>query len=149
MDTASTIAKFEAKPPLWITRYNLIKELEEKSAWWISLLKQETSNLDDWMTQSPFWNVRMDYRDWYRCYDPPSDDYFTICPIIEKVRYDYMLALNQVRELCVKINMSENEISKQVYELRQMMWREAQKETLCCLYGKIPDDMVSEIISYY
>lgn len=151
--------KLEKKPPLWVTRRSLITELEDKTALWISkqysgssdkyvyddIRKNKGTYVDDnygYLAVSPFWYFRMAerYDHWYNRKDTYDD-------INEKVRYDYYLAL-KTPDFCSYIEMSDEQIKKNVYEPRQQMWREAHRETLVELYGKISDDMVTEIISF-
>lgn len=167
--TDATIAKLNAKPPLWIRRRMVINEIDDKTAHWVALLFSAPSREfiyedfrnnrndynDSYLSQSPFWNYRMFHRSRHDFWRTRGNSYNDIN---DKIRYDYMIAINQAQELPISIDrvqelpfnieMSANEIEKQEYGPRQIMWREAQRETLFGLYGKISDDMVTEIISF-
>lgn len=91
--------------------------------------------IEDRFTESPFWNYCMEYRDRYFGARIGYQD------INKKVLYDYALTL-----LYSPI-MTNEELNKHELETRQIMWREAQKEKLFLLYGKIPDDVFNHILS--
>jgi hypothetical protein len=151
----ATITNLNKKPPLWITRYRLIKELEDKSAQWISLQFSGTSrefvyhdvrkNKEeyDYLSASPFWNYRM--ADRYDYWTGRTDTYNDIN---EKVRYEYHLALKEPNSCFGNIYMSDDLLNKNKYETRISMWREAKRETALELYGKISDDILREIVAF-
>lgn len=97
-------------------------------------------DVSEYLTQSPFWLYFMD------CRDRNCGDYRDIH---EKVKYDYALALNSmVEDIIFTIPLSSSEINKHIYSIRDIMWREAQKEKLISLYKKVPIDVINEMLVY-
>ncbi len=131
----------------------VLNELKDETAYWIcsqlernhydgdfythmvNFVKHNKENLEDKLTQSPFWLYSMEYRDRYsytsmgRCED-----------INKTVRYDYGVAFN------FRL-ITQDEYNKHSYQIRQMMWREAQREKLLALYGKVPIDVLNEMLT--
>jgi hypothetical protein len=152
----ATIAKLNKKPPLWITRQNVIRELDDRRIAYIvqsfsgtsqdyvreNLRKNKKSEYRDHLTTSPYWRFSM----WNRIYDGQNVKFNDIN---EKVRCDYYDALYEDNMLYrAQICMVKEFITKNENESRNAMWRAVQHETMLGLYGKICDDMLNEILSF-
>lgn len=107
----------------------------------IHYMRNNKEQFPDWLTQSPIWAFRMHmrYADSFYLNEKGHDAY---ADINSKVLYDYSFADNDIK-------MSDEQLDKYKYETRQVMWREAQREkTVDALYGKIPDDILNEILNF-
>jgi len=156
MDT--TIAKLNKKPPFWITRYNLIRQLDDLTNDIISQcfsgssrdfvyrdLRKNKGTYADHLTTSPFWRLRM----WDR-----TDDgvHLKFNNINENVRYDYYKALCGPDTIYgvygSQFRMLMEFCKKNEYETKNNMWRAVQHETMLGLYSKICDDILNEILTF-
>jgi len=95
----------------------------------------------DTIRNSPYWLIRM-----MQCNVSENDNH-------KKVWFDYMNALCEFREphynmQFVHVDISKENYNRKLYETREMMWKEAQKEKLMMLYGKVPTDVLNEMLSY-
>jgi hypothetical protein len=148
-------AKLKKKPPLWITRQNVIRELDDITNDYVSQSFSGTSQ--DYVRRdlrknkycyelqfntSPYWRFSM----WNRIWDGQNVKFNDIN---EKVRCDYYEALYEDNMLYrAQICMVKEFITKNENEERNAMWTAIQHETLLGLYGKISDDILNEILSF-
>ena len=165
----ATIAKLDKKPPLWITRQNVIRELDDLTNKYISECfsgssrnfvyrelceKKNKGEYDDCLTTSPFWRLRMGDRTYWPCWDGRHLRFNNIKHlhfnnINEKVRCDYYNALCEGNMLFpAQIPMVIEYRKKNEYETKNNMWKAVQHETILGLYGKICDDVLNEILSF-
>jgi len=100
----------------------------------INYVKNNKDLIEDGFTESPFWNYCMEYRDRYFNARIGYQD------INEKVLYDYAFTLY--------FPMTDEELNKYEFNIRQIIWREVQQEKALLLYGKIPDDILNQILSF-
>jgi len=90
-------------------------------------------------TQSPFWNYHMYYIRY--CYgffhntNPYQD-------IHEKVLYDYSFKDNDI------LRKNEEQINQYLSKTRRIIWKGVEQEKALLLYGKIPNDILNEILSF-
>jgi len=106
-------------------------------------LDEDTRNfIVDQIKNSPFWFHSMEHRD--RSLNDYRGGYkvetFGYDDINEKVLYDYCF-------MSPVVDMRDEQFYNQEYETREIMWREAQKETLL-LSNKLPVEMLFEIVSF-
>jgi len=154
------IAKLNKKPPLWITRQKVIKELDDLTNECISQcfsgssrafvyhdLRKNKGEYDDHLTTSPFWKLRMwdriEYGEQVKFNDINEnvryDYYKALCGFNSNVTYGvYGLQYARLKEFC-KINE---------YETKNNMWRAVQHEVMLGLHGKVCDDMLNEILAF-
>ena len=138
----------------------VIQELKQQTIYWICYqldgsyidngsywnmhhyVKDNKDKIDDDLTESPYWLYSMECRNRYTWLN--FDD------LNVKVRCDYKTALSQHRGILGSdsIQMTKEEIKATIYGLRNMMWREAQREKLTMLYGKVPTDVLNEMLMY-
>lgn len=134
--------------------YEVLEELKDKCAACICDLREynmgmsdlekfryirnNKDKLPDDETESPFWSYRMynRYCTGLYCMINAYDD------INEKVLYDYSLAKSDIR------NSNKEQINNYKFVTNQIIWREVQQERALLLYGKIPDDVLNEILSF-
>jgi hypothetical protein len=114
----------------------------------LNYFRNNKDALPDWVTKSPLWMFRMYLRYAYEVnnvneYGYNANAYEAYADINEKVLYDYSFADKYIR-----LFLPHNLLDKYKYETRQIMWREAQREKALVLYGKIPDDILNEILNF-
>lgn len=153
----ATIAKLNKKPPLWITRQNLIRELDNLTNDYISQCFSGSSRYfvyrdlcenknkgeyEDYLTTSPFWRLRMGDRAW-------DGHYLQFNNVNHKVRYDYYNALFEGNMLYgAQISMLKEYCKKNEYDTKNNIHRAIQHEILLGLYGKVCDDILNEILLF-
>ena len=153
----ATIAKLDKKPPLWISRQNLIMEIDDltndciaqsfsgSSRYFVYRDLCENKNKSEYrdhLTTSPFWRLRMGDRAW-------DGDYLKFDDVNEKVHYDYYNALYEGDMLYgAQISMLKEFSKKNESETRNNIRRAIQQEVMLGLYGKICDDILNEILLF-
>ena len=89
---------------------------------------------------SPIWYSRMYWRN-YRTFSYARNyEWLAYEDINEKVLYDISLVL--------ELPLIEEQMLKIEYQTRKIMWRAMQQEKALLMYGKIPDDILNEILSF-
>lgn len=103
---------------------------------------------------SPYWLIRMMQFADSRMFQLEQEDKKELYSYsYDKVWFDYANALREFKEPMhnipfVYIVVSNEDYRRKLYETREMMWRESQKEKLLLLYGKVPTDVFNEILGY-
>jgi len=90
-------------------------------------------HLSHWLTASPFWEYFMHRRYCYGFYNN-SNAYEDIN---ENVLYDYALVVS------IPFTKEQHD-----YKNKQNMWRNVQREKMLLLYGKVPTDILNEMLNY-
>ena len=96
--------------------------------------RNNKDKLSDWLTVTPIWECRMHER-YCRGFYNKSNGYEDIN---ENVLYDYALGYSFIPFTKEKYD----------YKTKQNMWRNVQREKLLILYGKVPNDIINEMLTY-
>lgn len=99
-------------------------------------LRNNKDKLSDWLTKSPIWECRM-YERYCNGFHNQITGYEDIN---ENVLYDYALGYSLIPFTKEKYNYE--------YKTKQNIWRNVQREKLLLLYGKIPNDIINEMLNY-
>jgi hypothetical protein len=155
----ATIAKLNKKPPLWITRQNLIRELDDLTNDCISQsfsgtsrdfvyhdLRKNKGTYEHHLTTSPFWSLKMGDRIW-------DGQKVKLNDLNEKVSRDYFISLykpypNYCMLYDAQIRIMNEFMKKNEYETKNNIWRAVQHEAMLGLYGKVCDDVLNEILAF-
>ena len=101
-------------------------------------IRNNKDKLPDDETESPFWS--------YRMYDRYCTGFYyninAYDDINEKVLYDYSLAKSDIRSL------NKEQINNYRFVTNQIMWQGGHQEKALLLYGKIPNDILNEILTF-
>lgn len=155
--TNALIKKIAAKPPLSILRRKLIYELDNQSIIWITKRYSQSSEWHDYVRKNraeeysydeysaPYWTYKM----WDRIdnYSGKFDKiYNNIKTTNEQVKYDYIMSTHG--DMFIYVEFPEDEKKMFLKKTKESLWREVQREKIVMLYGKVPTDVINEMLSY-